>query len=225
MTNTEILSSLTAIFEHHANPEIAAGQKAYLKDHFEFYGIKAPIRKIAQANFLRKPLLPNWTQSKELLMELWVKDEREYQQFGLELARKHLKNLELDDLDIIQFLIVNKSWWDSVDAIAAHIVGAYFLKFPKRRDDICNDWLNSDNLWLQRTCLIYQLNYKQKTDTVFLTYSIGQLTPSKEFFINKAIGWALRQYSKTNPKWVKNYVLQNPDLHSLSKKEALRLMN
>ena len=224
MENSTYIHLLSEIFEQHANPLIAAGQKAYLKDHFEFFGIKSPDRRNIQVNFLRKPLLPSWSKSRELLLELWVKDEREFQHFGLDLMRKHLKNVEESDIDFIRYLISNKSWWDTVDAIAVHLLGAYFQKYPHKRNTVCQEWIESGNLWLKRSCLLFQLNYRQKTDTAFLTNCIGKLTPSKEFFINKAVGWALRQYSKTNQEWVKTYVLQNPQLHSLSKKEALRLI-
>jgi 3-methyladenine DNA glycosylase AlkD len=100
----------------------------------------------------------------------------------------------------------------------------YFKIFPKQRDHYVNKWIASNNIRLQRTCIIFQLLSKEKMDVEFLADVIKSLLNSKEFFINRAIGWALRDYSRTNPKWVKEFAA-NTDLHSLSRREALRLMN
>ena len=121
-------------------------------------------------------------------------------------------------------MITHKSWWDTVDFIAANLVGPYFKSFPGQREKITGKWLSSNNMWLQRSVLLFQLKYKDSLDTDFLADTIHSLTGSEEFFINKAIGWILREYSKTNPQWVRQFV-QATSLHPLSKREGLRLIS
>ena len=124
---------------------------------------------------------------------------------------------------MLEFIITNKSWWDTVDFIASHLVGNYFKKYPDKIEEYINKWMLSKNIWLQRTALLFQLKYKVALNPVLLENIIKQFLYSKEFFINKAIGWILREYSKTNPQWVINFVKKYP-LHNLSKREALRLI-
>ena len=103
-------------------------------------------------------------------------------------------------------MILNKSWWDTVDYIASNLVGVHFQKYPDLMYPVTEKWMNSGNIWLQRTSLLFQLKYKKKTDVMLMTNYIQQLQGSKEFFINKAIGWILREYSKTDGDWVRDYV-------------------
>jgi len=118
-------------------------------------------------------------------------------------------------------MITHKSWWDTVDLIATKLVGEYFRIFPDQRGRYVEKWIASNNIWLQRTSIIFQLNYKEELDKEFLAYVINSLTGSKEFFINKAIGWILRQYGRTNPGWVIDFA-NKTRLNSLSRREALR---
>jgi len=120
-----------------------------------------------------------------------------------------------------QFLIINKSWWDTVDYIASNLVGPYFRIYPEKIAPVTSHWMESRNMWLQRTCLLFQLKYRGDTDTGLLTGFIEQLKDSKEFFIRKAIGWSLREYSKTNPEFVISFV-RNNHLSGLSEREALK---
>lgn len=219
-----IKDHLIAEFTLHANDQIAAGQKAYMKDKFEFFGIKSPERRIIQRPFLVKEYLPCKEESFELIRELWEEPQRELQHFAMELLFKYLKQVEVDDIWFVEYLITHKSWWDTVDFLATKSVGFYMKKFPEEQNGIIEKWLTSDNIWLQRTCLLYQLKYKDKLDTERLDQIIVRLNGTKEFFINKAIGWVLREYSKTNPEWVISYVDRTP-LHSLSKREALKVIN
>jgi len=112
-------------------------------------------------------------------------------------------------------------WWDSVDVIAPKILGAWFKLYPEQIKPAIAQWLKSDNIWLQRSCLLFQLKYKEKTDTQFLTSVIDQLKDSNEFFIKKAIGWVLREYAKTDSEFVKEFV-NSRQLSSLSRREALK---
>ncbi len=215
------LSEIETVFKNHADPENATGQKAYMRNLFDFYGIKSPVRKEIQRPFLTKKNLPPKNEADFIIKELWDKPQREFQYFGMELLNKYSKQFNAKDLALIEWTITHKSWWDTVDFIAANVAGPYFLKFPEQRDTSVKQWINSGNLWLQRTTLLFQLKYKNKLDTGFLEYVISELNGSKEFFINKAIGWILRQYSKTNPQWVIDFV-NRTELDPLSKREALK---
>ncbi|MGB5666833.1 MAG: DNA alkylation repair protein [Maribacter sp.] len=220
---SEFIKALETQFESHSNTIIAEGQKAYMRHQFEFYGIKAPIRREIQKPFLKKEFLPPKSELESIVKTLWSKPEREYQFFAQELVFKYPKQFAEKDIGLLEFMVTHKSWWDTVDYIAVRLIGPYFDLYPGQLDFYIEKWLASGNIWLQRCCLLYQLKRKDKMDTQRLSYTIQQLLGSKEFFINKAIGWVLREYSRTNPEWVKNFVADN-ELASLSKKEALRLL-
>ena len=219
----EYLSTLENEFKTHANPIYAAGQKAYLKNQFEFYGIKTPERRKIQIPFMTKNYLPPKVELPSLVEIAWSKKEREWQYFGGELVYKFNKDFDLDDIYLLEFMITNKSWWDTVDIISTKSVGSYFLKYPEQRDKVIDQWIASGNMWLQRSSVIFQLNYKQHLDKDFLAQVIQPLLGSKEFFINKAIGWILRHYSTTHPDWVIDITERLP-LHKLSEREALRIL-
>ena len=121
-------------------------------------------------------------------------------------------------------MIINKSWWDTIDFLSPKIVGEYFKLYPETIENQIEKWLHSNNIWLQRSCLIFQLKYKETLNTQLLAHIIQFLLGSKEFFINKAIGWILREYSKTNPQWVIKFVYTN-NLNTLSKREAFKFIN
>ncbi len=210
-------------FKKQENPQNAYNQKKYLKNKFEFFGLTTPQRRAIQKPFLQKEYLPSKEDLKDIIIELWQKPQRELQHFALDLSYKYLKQIDLDDMELFEYMIVNKSWWDTVDGVAPKLVAEYFMKFPEQRDIYTEKWLNSENIWMQRSTLIFQLFYKEDLDTVFLSNAINRLTGTKEFFINKAIGWILRQYSKTNPVWVEEFV-EKTELSGLSKREALRLI-
>ena len=219
----EFINTLEIEFEKHKNAKIALEQKAYMRHQFEFYGLKATVRREIQKPFFIKEYLPQKSEIEHIIKTLWEKPEREYQLFAQELAFKYVKQLELKDINLFEFMVSNKSWWDTVDFIANKLMGEYFKTFPNQKEKYVTKWLKSDNIWLQRSALLFQLKYKNKIDTVLLSSTINSLLNSKEFFINKAIGWVLREYSRTNPNWVIEFV-NNTELSTLSKKEALRLL-
>ena len=219
----EYLATLRAEFERNANPKNATAQKAYMKNHFVFYGLTAPLRREIQKSFLIKSYLPPKKDLFKLVKKLWSFPQREYQMFGQELANKYSKQFIKSDIAILEYMVTHASWWDTVDFIAANPIGTYFRLYPEQRKKYVKKWLNSKNIWLQRSALLFQLKYKDQLDSTLLGETINRLLGSKEFFINKAIGWTLREYSKTNPKWVQQFV-KVTDLHNLSKREALRLM-
>ena len=219
----EYIIPLKEAFETNANAAEAIPMKKYMKNKFEFFGIKSPLRKEIYKDFKSKyGLLPN-ENFEEIIKWCWKQDEREYQYFAMEFVSKSMKKSTLEAIDLYEFMIVEKSWWDTVDFIAAILVGDYFKRFPEEIKPITERWMNSDNIWLQRSCLLFQLKYKNKTDVELMESFIAKLLGSKEFFINKAIGWILREYSKTRPQVVVN-IVERHSLSGLSSREALKWM-
>jgi 3-methyladenine DNA glycosylase AlkD len=183
------LEPLQQLFEANANGENAVAMKAYMKGRFEFFGIKSPERRELQKQFLNEngaPILFDPT----VFRALWQADQREFQLFGLDLLRKQAKIVQQADLALIEELIVTKSWWDTVDGLASWVCGPYFQKFPELMSPVTDAWAVSENLWLRRTSIIFQLAYKQQTDTEILLDHIEKNLGTKEFFINKAMGFA-----------------------------------
>ncbi|GAB5474128.1 MAG: DNA alkylation repair protein [Maribacter sp.] len=217
------LETLRSEFEANADTNIAMQQKAYLKGLFSCYGMKTPLRRKVQQPFLEQEHLPPKETMEHLVRVLWNLPEREYHYFAQELALKYKKYLALEDISLFEFMITHNSWWDTVDFIATKLIKAYFHKFPEQRNVYIKKWLSSGNIWLQRSCLLFQLLEKEKTDVPLLKRIITSLLGSKEFFINKAIGWALRDYSRTDPDWVSHFV-ETHGLHPLSRREALKLI-
>ena len=194
-----------------------------MKNRFEFYGIKTPLRRELQRPFLEVKYLPPKENLKQIVKELWLEPQRELHYFTQELVRKYTKQFELKDIELFEFMIIHNSWWDSIDFVAVNLLGVYFKMYPKQIEIYIYKWLKSGNIWLQRSAILFQLKYKKQLDTVLLASIINQLLGSKEFFINKAIGWILREYGKTNPVWVKEFV-KKTNLSNLSKREATRLL-
>ena len=220
---TDFINTLENEFEKGGNPKLALEQKAYLRNQFEFFGMKAADRREIQKPFLIKACLPKKTEAIEIIRFLWLKPQREFQYFSQELAFKYAKISEEKDMDLFEFMVAHKSWWDTVDYIATKLMGNYFKRFPETRKFYVDKWLKSEHLWLQRSALLFQLKYKDELDTHLMSETITALLGSKEFFINKAIGWILREYSRTNPKWVMDFT-EKTALNPLSKREAIRLM-
>jgi 3-methyladenine DNA glycosylase AlkD len=221
----EYIATLEVEFKSNANPEIAKNQQAYMKDNFVFIGMKTDTRREVQKPFLVKSYLPTKMDAIEIVKQLWQKPERDFQLFGQELLFKYVKKLEKTDIEVIAYIIANKSWWDTVDFIAVKLAGAYFKMYPTEREKVINSWLNSGNMWLKRSAILFQLKYKTEVDKEFLAYILKENFGSKEFFINKAIGWVLREYTRTNPEWVIDFVERHFDeLSNLSRREALRLL-
>jgi len=217
----EYIKPLEKAFVSNTDAGNALQMKKYMKDRYDYFGIKSPLRKeIYSAHKLIYGLIPKG-ETENIVKWCWQQPEREYQYFAMEFLSKAAKNANEDSIKLYVYLITNKSWWDTVDFIAANLVGTYLKRFPGRTEELTTAWMASGNMWLQRTALLFQLKYKAETDTTLLHSFISQLSGSKEFFLRKAIGWILREYSKTDTEFVIAYVNNNP-LSGLSKREALK---
>ena len=212
---------LTA-FSAQENTEIAAQQSRYMKNNFSYLGLKAPVWQgtlrqiIAENGILRGAALSTFIDT------CFANPHREMQYAAIAMAQRAVKKEEIAFFEVIERMITTKSWWDSVDWIAANIAGAHFARFPELIPSVTTRWMHSDNLWLQRAAILFQLKYKQKTDLDLLGKYILQVGESREFFLRKAAGWAFRTVSAFNPDYVIEFVAQNPQLSGLTKKEALR---
>lgn len=221
MSTPEYLQPLEIAFQKNANAKDASQMKKYMKDKFDFFGIKSPLRKEIYREYkLKYGLIPK-DQIEEIVIWCWQQPQREYQYFAMEFLGRVAKKADESTIDIYVYMITHKSWWDTVDYIASNLVGSYLKKFPDRIVALTDHWMASEDMWLQRTCLLFQLKYKSAMNTELLHSFILQLVESKEFFIRKAIGWILREYSKTNPEFVIDYV-ENNSLAGLSHREALK---
>ena len=207
----------------HADAELAKGMKAYMRDQFEYFGIKSPIRRQIVRSFFKEQGLPELELKNRIIQELWSQPQREAQYAAMDICDRFSKKAHEGDIELYENLICTKSWWDTVDAIAAHQVGAYFKQRPKEVKSFVQRWIHCDNMWLNRTAIIFQLGYKSATDLELLRSAIMPHIESKEFFLQKAIGWALRQYSYTDEAWVRDFV-NEVSLKPLSVREALKAL-
>lgn len=209
-------------FLNNKNEENAKGMKAYLKDNFEFLGVKTPLRKLVSKEFLKEKSKENFI-DEALVRELWANEYREMQYIAIDYLIKQKKKLQREHITLIKDLIVTKSWWDSVDLIASHLAGELGRKYPELIEEYFLPWSESENMWLRRTAILYQLKYKENTNTDFLKQVIKVTLHQEEFFIRKAIGWSLREYSKFNQEWVREFIANNK-LSKLSEKEASKYL-
>ena len=193
-----------------------------MKNHFSFFGLKTDERRAVFKDILKQNKEEIETNSRVIAAELYLKKEREFHYCAIEILIQILKNkYKKKDIHLIEKLLVTNSWWDSVDTISKYILGQYLLEFPNETFTVIGRFSNSKNMWLNRSAILFQLGYKQKTNSYILFSECIKHAQSNEFFIQKAIGWALREYGKTNLEAVKTFVAQT-QLKPLSKKEALK---
>ncbi len=217
-----IITQIKQLYAEHSHAINAALMQKYLKDKFVFYGIKATERRNLDKICWEKMGLPKHEELTEMVRTLWAESQRELHYFALENIGKLKKHWKEDLIDLLEYVISHNSWWDTVD-FAAKWVGEFFQKFPHLILPITEKWIASGNIWLQRVCIIFQLTYKKATNTQLMFDYILLCADSQEFFLQKAIGWALRQYSRTDAQAVIAFVA-NHELKPLSKREALRLL-
>lgn len=217
-------AELKSAFEKHADPYIAAGAKSYMRNLSEFYGLPSPLRRQLTKEFLAKSGYPPYEQAEEMVRYAWEQPQREWQYAAMEIIERYVRKADQNLPDIAEWMITNKSWWDSVDFIAPNIAGVLFKNHPEIKNQYIEKWMQSGNLWLQRSCLLHQLRYNKTTDEVLLFNLCERLANHPDFFIRKAIGWSLRQYSKSFPEAVIGFV-NTHKLSNLSHKEAMKVIN
>ena len=215
------VKSIQTLFIEHADPKQAAPMKRYMRDQFEYLGIKSPSMGELLKQFFNDHGLPDITNLDSIVCDLWSLPDREFQYVATSLIAKFENQLPEEFIETLEYLLVTKSWWDTVDTISTGVIGLHFKLYPKVRRKYLAKWRKSDNFWLRRATILFQLDYKQETDFDLLCDIIRENLGSQEFFINKAIGWALRQYTRVDPQAVRKFVAETP-LHPLSAREALK---
>ncbi|MDJ0839858.1 MAG: DNA alkylation repair protein [Acidobacteriota bacterium] len=217
----DLVAPLRSLFLKNVHAENAFHMKRYMRDKFAFYGIKTPRRKELVKQFLEKRGSLTRAELITVVHTLWDLPERENQYAALDLMYATGKILDTDQIPLTEELAVTKSWWDSVDPLSIRVMGMLLSKAEVPRLFGPDRWIESDNFWLRRCALLFQLKYKQRTDSDLLFEYIRRLAHEKEFFIRKAIGWALREYSKTDGEAVIQFVADT-DLSTLSEREGLK---
>jgi 3-methyladenine DNA glycosylase AlkD len=215
------VKSIRKLLEKHADPEAAVPMKRYMRDQFEYLGLKGAVTGELLKGFYAQNGFPDISDLDSVVCDLWSLPQREFQYAATSLISKLEKELPENFIETLEYLLVTKSWWDTVDTISTGVVGVHFKRFPRVKKKYLSKWRKSDNFWLRRATILFQLNYKKETDFELLCDIIGENLGSKEFFINKAIGWALRQYTRVDPDAVRKFVAETR-LHPLSAREALK---
>ena len=216
------LTKIKKIYAANADATIAKGAKAYLLNQFEFYGIKTPLRRKICKEFYKAHPVKDHNELSSIIKDCFAAPQREIHYFAIELLGYHHKLWSKKTIPLIEWMVTHQSWWDSVDSTNSFVISKFFMQFPETIEITTSKWNNSSNKWLQRMSLLFQLTYKKKTNTTLLTQYIENCQLEEDFFIRKAIGWALRAYAYTDSKWVVQFIKAHPQLSNLSKREALK---
>jgi 3-methyladenine DNA glycosylase AlkD len=217
------VADLARIYQEMGHPDTAAGQKAYMRHKFDFFGLKMQEWRTIFDQYRKEQAVPAYGGELETVVRLlYQSDYREMHATAIYLIEKTQRKSGPELIQLLEELITKHSWWDSVDWIAK-LVGIHLMRYPEQKEAAVKNWINSDNFWLQRVAIIFQLSYKDKTDEQLLFANILKVADSKEFFLQKAAGWALRQHSKIRPQAVIEFV-NSHRLAPLTKREALRLL-
>jgi 3-methyladenine DNA glycosylase AlkD len=208
------------------DPSRAPAMQAYMKSEMPYYGVRLPdVRRICRPIFAAHPVESDGAFD-DTVESLFVDaTHREERYAAIELAKHRLYRAfqTPDRIPLYCRLIIAGAWWDTVDEIAANVIGPILIAHPADVRPTVLGWATDPNLWLRRTSIIAQLGAKQGTDLTLLTSAIDANFDDSDFFIRKAIGWALRQYARTDPEWVRAFVADREDqLSGLSKREALK---
>lgn len=222
-----VLEDILSTFKSHQDLDKRKQMSDYMRGQFDYFGLTSPIRKELCKPYLKELPAESKSDLFGLIDLLWQQPQRECHYLAQELLFKiGKKKIEEQDLTFIESLITRHSWWDTIDFLAPKIVKIYFDKFPDKRNETVDRWVNSDNIWLKRSALLLHLKQKDEVDFDYMFETILKLTGSKEFFINKAIGWLLREYSKKHPQLIKDFINEHYEtLSNLSIREGSKYLN
>ena len=218
----ELARRLFADLRAAADGERAAQMAAYMRDQFRYLGVQTPARRKISRPFLnaaKKERLLDW----DFVDACWQAEEREFQYVAADYLRKVRHLLTVADLPRIRGLAVTKPWWDTVDSLDA-TVGSVVAQSSEGRELILK-WARDENMWVRRLAIDHQLQRKESTDVELLSSIIEANLGSGEFFIDKAVGWALRDYSKTDPEWVRAFIAEHRQgMAALAVREASKYL-
>lgn len=218
----EVMKRLVAVYGAAADPGKAVAMRSYMKDVAPFLGLTTPVRRTLSRTVLAGTPRPGETDCTAIALRCWALPEREYQYFAVDLLRRHAARCSAAFLPVVRRLITTVSWWDTVDPLAAHVVGPLVAADPRLVAEM-DRWIVDDDLWLARAALLHQLRFKEQTDSERLfTYCVRQ-SGHTDFFIRKAIGWCLREYAKTDPDSVRAFLTRERGRFApLTVREALK---
>ncbi|GAA2528021.1 MULTISPECIES: DNA alkylation repair protein [Streptomyces] len=217
-----VLERLTAAYGAAADPERAVAMRAYMKDVAPFLGLTTPVRRALSRTVLNGLPRPGEADCAAVALRCWALPEREYQYFAVDYLRRHVRHCSSGFLPVARHLVTTAPWWDTVDLLAAHVVGALVAADPRLTADM-DDWSGEDDRWLVRTALLHQLRFKERTDTGRLFDYCRRQSGHQDFFVRKAIGWCLREYAKTDPDAVRAFLARERGRFApLSVREALK---
>ncbi|MGF1732542.1 DNA alkylation repair protein [Photobacterium kasasachensis] len=206
------------------NAEDAKAMQAYMKTDQPFYGVKAPERQAIFKQAREHTKVGTFTDYSRLVLWLWSGENREEQYLAMDVAEYYKAFRTKEAFEIYEEMLLEADHWDTVDKIASNLIGG-LVKEHRELEEKLREWRVSDNMWLRRTALLAHLKHKSETNVPLLEETILMLADEEEFFIRKAIGWVLREYSKTDPDYVSGFVARNEGkLSALSKKEALKVI-
>ncbi|NNE10732.1 MAG: DNA alkylation repair protein, partial [Ilumatobacter sp.] len=193
----ERVDELRAALDAVADPDRAPAMAAYMRHRFRFLGVAAPARKRAQRSFIAFGRDARPAELLDAAHVCWAQPEREFQYVGADLLRRWVDQLGAADLDRLETLIRTRPWWDTVDALAAHVVGAMVRADPELVAAM-DRWIDDDDIWIARTAILHQLTFRERTDAARLFDYVDRRCADQEFFLRKASGWALREYAKVD---------------------------
>lgn len=210
---------------HHGDPIKAPQMQAYMKTDQPFYGVQSKLRKQIFRNAIKKYPITSRTEWEEVILELWHGTHRESMYQALEIAERYKKYHDEDAWQLFEQLLRTATNWDMVDWLSSNLIGRLVEKYRHFEYELW-EWTDDDNFWVRRASLLAHLKHKEETNFELLSRTILKLAHEKEFFIRKAIGWVLRQYSYTDADWVIQFVNKHENkLSGLSKREALKAIN
>lgn len=208
-----------------ADPGKAPTMQAYMKSAMPFRGVAKPERAALLKRVLADHILPDRVTFTATVLTVWRTAEfREERYAAIDLSgyRAYRRWQDPELVPVYEEMIVSGAWWDHVDELAIRRIGPILRAFRARVTPTMRAWADDSDLWRRRTAIICQVGAKEDTDTDLLTQAIEPAIAEPEFFLRKGIGWALREYAKTAPDWVRSFVDGHPGLSGLSRREALK---
>jgi 3-methyladenine DNA glycosylase AlkD len=219
---SELIDDLKQALQDVAVPADAVWMRRYMRDRFSFLGVKSVARRAAARPTLGICRSAPVDELLGFAASCWLEPERELQYVAVDALVANAQRLDLEDLPAVVDLVVTKSWWDTADALGPRVIGVIVRNEPEGWREV-DSWIDGDEMWLTRCSILQQLHYGEGTDAEVLFDRCSRRAEDPEFFIRKAIGWALRQYARVDPDAVTRFVDDNDDrLSPLSIREATK---
>ena len=207
--------------EEAANPDFALPMQAYMKSRMPYRGVKADAQRRLWKPLFKEMVLKDFDEFEQVVRELWDADYREERYAAIGLCEYHRKYQIPEALPLYRFMIETGAWWDLVDGVASHLVGRLLKAYPETVKPLMWEWIDESDIWVRRSAILAQLSFKRETDEAMLFEFCRRRLDEKEFWMRKAIGWALREYSKTEPDAVRKFINANgASMSGLTLREA-----